>query len=153
MSFSEWSVIWRILLAALLGYIVGLEREWRSAAAGDRTFALIAIGASAVTAIGVEAFPASAEKVIAGVVTGVGFMGAGLIFRGQGGVHGLTTAAASWAVASMAILVGSGAPTAGLVVTASILFILEMDRIPGLRVLHRVAARDRPDDPPEGTDR
>lgn len=151
MAFSEWSVVWRILAATVLAYVIGLEREWRGAPAGDRTFALIAVGASSVTAIGVEAFPASAEKVIAGVVTGVGFLGAGLIFRSPQGVVGLTTAAAAWAVAGMAVLVGTGVLWVGLAVAALILLILEMDRLPLLRRMHDAAERHRrPEAPPGG---
>src|SRR5207249_5935901 len=69
----------RIVLAAVLGYAVGWEREYRKSTAGDRTFALVAIGAAGITGIGAEFYPASAEKVIAGVVTGLGFLGAGII--------------------------------------------------------------------------
>jgi putative Mg2+ transporter-C (MgtC) family protein len=152
MAFSEWTVVWRILVATALAYAIGLEREWRGAPAGDRTFALVAVGASSVTAIGVEAFPASAEKVIAGVVTGVGFLGAGLIFRSPQGVVGLTTAAAAWAVAGMSVLMGTGALWVALVVGALILLILEMDRLPLLRRMHQAAERHRPPEgpPPDG---
>ena len=151
MAFSEWTVVWRILVAAGLGLGIGLEREWRGAPAGDRTFALVAVGASSVTAIGVEAFPASAEKVIAGVVTGVGFLGAGLIFRSPQGVVGLTTAAAAWAVAGMSVLMGVGALWVALVVAALILLILEVDRLPLVRRLHDAVERHRPPEgPPEG---
>jgi len=98
LPFSEWELLGRMALATGLGYAIGFEREWRGKPAGERTFALIALGAAGFTAIGVEAFPASAEKVIAGVVTGVGFLGAGLIFReATGGILGLTTASAAWA--------------------------------------------------------
>lgn len=99
----------RVGLGALLGYVVGFEREFRGSEAGDRTFALIAMGAAAFTAIGVESFPATAEKILAGVVTGVGFLGGGLIMKGDGGaVRGLTTAAAIWATASVGIVAGAG---------------------------------------------
>jgi putative Mg2+ transporter-C (MgtC) family protein len=87
------SILGRISLAALLGYLIGYERELRGSPAGDRTSALVALGAAGATALGVEKFPESAEKVIAGVVTGIGFLGAGFILRGEMGVvRGLTTA-------------------------------------------------------------
>jgi len=141
LHFSEWSLIGRMALAALLGYAIGFEREWRGKPAGERTFALIALGAAAFTAIGVEEFPASAEKVIAGVVTGVGFLGAGLIFReASGGVQGLTTAASSWAVAAVGVLIGGGAYLAGLLGAVLVLLILELNRLP---VLRRFEARRR----------
>jgi putative Mg2+ transporter-C (MgtC) family protein len=74
-------LIGRIALGAALGYAIGFEREYRGKPAGERTFSLLALGAAAVTGLGVLFFPLSAEKVIAGVITGVGFLGAGLIFR------------------------------------------------------------------------
>src|SRR5207247_7503991 len=71
----------RVALAAGLGYLIGLERQLRGKAAGDRTFALLAMGAAALVAMAIELFPLSADRVIQGVATGVGFLGAGVIFR------------------------------------------------------------------------
>ncbi len=73
----ELVVFGRMALGAAFGYLIGFEREVRGKPAGERTFALLALGAAAVTAVGVERFPASAEKVIAGVITGVGSSGRG----------------------------------------------------------------------------
>jgi putative Mg2+ transporter-C (MgtC) family protein len=131
----------RAALAALLGFVIGLEREYRGKAAGDRTFALLAFAAAAITGIGVEVFgPDGTSRVIQGVVTGVGFLGAGLIIRGsQTHVRGLTTAAGSWAVTAVAILVGTGAYLAAGLGTALILLILEFDAIPALRRIHERA--------------
>ncbi len=129
------ALVGRIALGALLGFAIGWEREHRGSAAGDRTFALVALGAAGFTAIGVENFPSTAEKVIAGVVTGIGFLGAGLIMRGSEGssVHGLTTAAALWASASMGIFAGAGEGLIAVAVTILILFILEAQHTPGVR--------------------
>ena len=85
---TELTLIGRTVLGAFLGYVIGFEREYRGKAAGERTFGLLALGAASVTALGVLTFPASAERVIAGVVTGVGFLGAGLIFRERGAGQG-----------------------------------------------------------------
>jgi putative Mg2+ transporter-C (MgtC) family protein len=136
-------LVGRIALAAVLGGIIGYERELRGSTAGDRTFALVAVGAAGITALGVENFPASAEKVIAGVVTGVGFLGAGLIFRGeQGMVRGLTTAASMWASAAVAVLVGASEIFIGVATSVLILVILEVEHLPVLRrvVRNRQAA-------------
>jgi len=149
---SEWELLGRMALATALGYAIGFEREWRGKPAGERTFALIALGAAGFTAIGVEGFPASAEKVIAGVVTGVGFLGAGLIFReATGGILGLTTAASAWAVAAVAVLVGSGAFVAGIASTVLVLFILELNRLPVIRrfLAQQRRERDRGTEPEE----
>ncbi|HEY7659117.1 MAG TPA: MgtC/SapB family protein [Actinomycetota bacterium] len=133
------TLIGRVALGAFLGYVIGFEREYRGKAAGERTFGLLSLGAAAVTAIGVLYFPLSAEKAIAGVVTGVGFLGAGLIFRerqgGQGQVLGLTTAASSWAAAAIGILAGAGVYLAAVVTTVIVLVILEVNRLPIYRRL------------------
>lgn len=138
------TILGRIALAALLGYLIGYERELRGSPAGDRTFALVALGAAGVTALGVEDFPASAEKVIAGVVTGIGFLGAGLILRGEMGmVRGLTTAGALWATAAVAILVGAGDIVVGLGGAILVFMILEMQYVPFLRGLAAETRRQR----------
>lgn len=127
----------RLALGALIGFIVGAERERRGSRAGDRTFALVALGAAGFTAVGVENFPSTAEKVIAGVVTGVGFLGAGLIMRGNGGhVLGLTTAASIWATAAAGIYAGAGEPVLAVGMAAIVLLVLETPYLPVLRRLH-----------------
>ena len=129
----------RIVLAALLGGVVGWERYVRGQMAGDRTFALVAIGAAAFTALGVDAFPNTAEKLIAGIITGIGFIGGGLLLRAQGGVvHGLTTSTAIWAVAAVAVLAGAGDAVLAIAVAALVVLILELRYIP---LLDRLDAR------------
>ena len=129
-----------IAVAALFGYMIGWEREFRGSKAGNRTFALVAIGSSAFAALSVEYFPASAEKVIAGIITGVGFLGAGLIFKSnEGGVFGLTTAAALWAVAAQATLVGAGRIALGAFTTLMVIFVLELEYMPLLSRLDAVS--------------
>src|SRR3990170_4293155 len=122
----------RMSLAAFLAFLVGWERESRGSAAGDRTHAMVALGAAAFTSIGIESFPATAEKLIAGVVTGVGFLGAGMIMREGTNVRGLTTAAGIWAVASVGVVVGAGEYVLGVLLTGLILLILMWERLPWL---------------------
>jgi len=122
----------RMSLAAFLAFLVGWERESRGSAAGDRTHAMVALGAAAFTSIGIESFPATAEKLIAGVVTGVGFLGAGMIMREGTNVRGLTTAAGIWAVASVGVVVGAGEYVLGVLLTGLILLILTWERLPFL---------------------
>jgi putative Mg2+ transporter-C (MgtC) family protein len=136
---AQLTLIGRMALGTFLGYVIGFEREYRGKSAGERTFGLLALGSAAVTGLGVLFFPASAEKVIAGVITGVGFLGAGLIFRegqgGQGQVLGLTTAASSWAAAAVGILCGAGVYLSAVVGCAFVLIILEVNRLPLYRKL------------------
>ena len=135
------ALLGRASLAALLGFAIGLEREFRGKSAGDRTFALLAFAAAAVTGVGAELLgPDGASRVIQGVVTGVGFLGAGLIFRrAPGDVRGLTTAASSWAATAIGVVVGMGAYVAASFGAAIVLVILELDRIPLLRNIHTQA--------------
>jgi putative Mg2+ transporter-C (MgtC) family protein len=152
------SLLGRASLAALLGFAIGLEREFRGKSAGDRTFALLAFAAAAVTGIGSEVLgPDGASRVIQGVVTGVGFLGAGLIFRrAPGDVQGLTTAASSWAATAIGVVVGMGAYIAATFGAALVLVILELDRLPLLRRIRAQAESAGPrqrfgetDPPPE----
>lgn len=140
----EWELIGRMALGAALGYVIGFERELRGKSAGERTFALIALGAAALTALGQETFGAASTRVVQGIVTGVGFLGAGLIFQREHGiVLGLTTAASVWAIAAVGVLAGSGVYAASVVATALVVLILELDRLP---VIRRVAPRRLRDD-------
>jgi len=128
-AISDPTLIGRIALATVLGYVIGLERELRKKPAGERTFALVSLGAAAFTAAGVRHFP-QADRIIQGVVTGIGFLGAGLIFRGAMGVHGLTTAASVWSAAAVGIVVGLGDLLVGVAITALVLLVLEVEHVP-----------------------
>lgn len=122
----------RIGIAAVLAWAIGWEREFRGSEAGDRTFALVSLGAAAFTAVGVEQFPATAEKVMAGVVTGVGFLGGGMILKDGGNIRGLTTAAAIWATAAVGMLAGIGELLIAGLVTVLVILILELEFLPGI---------------------
>lgn len=128
----------RIGVAVALAFPIGWEREFRGSEAGDRTFMLVSLGAAAFTAVGVENFPATAEKVMAGVVTGVGFLGGGMILKDGGNVRGLTTAAAIWATAAVGMLAGVGELLIAGLVTAMVILILEFEFLP---VFGRLDAR------------
>jgi putative Mg2+ transporter-C (MgtC) family protein len=129
MSEADLVLVGRIALAALLGYAIGFEREARGKAAGQRTFALVALGAAAFTGYAVQYFP-DADRVIQGVVAGIGFLGAGLIFRAHGGsVQGLTTAASAWAIAAIGVLAGSGSYWPAVITTVFVLAILELNYV------------------------
>ena len=100
-----------LLLATILGAIVGLERELSGKAAGLRTNVLICLGAAAFTIIA-RRFTAftddSSARIMAQIITGVGFIGAGAIIQDRGGVFGLTTAATIWLVAAIGMACGTG---------------------------------------------
>jgi len=100
-----------IILAVVFGAAIGLEREVSGKSAGLRTNVLICLGAAVFTIISKQMGGAqqnSLTRVAAGVVTGVGFLGAGAIIQDRVGVHGLTTAATIWLVASIGMACGAG---------------------------------------------
>jgi putative Mg2+ transporter-C (MgtC) family protein len=107
---SDLELIERLLLAAVLGGVLGLEREFRHKAAGLRTNMLISVGSALFTVMSIEltARTGDPSRVAAQIVTGVGFLGAGAIMRTGGGVHGLTTAATIWVNAAVGVAVGAG---------------------------------------------
>jgi putative Mg2+ transporter-C (MgtC) family protein len=125
-------ILGRAALAAGLGFMIGVEREFRGKAAGDRTFALLGFGAAALVAVAAELLtPDGTSRAIQGVATGVGFLGAGLIFRrSPRDVRGLTTAASGWAVTGVAVIAGVGAYLAAIGGALFIVLVLEIDRIP-----------------------
>ncbi len=100
-----------IVLATVLGAAIGLERELSGKAAGLRTNVLICLGAAVFTIISmrmVEGTDGSIVRIAAQIVTGVGFLGAGAVIQDRRGVHGLTTAATIWLVASIGMACGAG---------------------------------------------
>jgi putative Mg2+ transporter-C (MgtC) family protein len=136
MSIHDFALFGRIALSAGLGFLIGWEREVRGRPAGARTFALVCGGSGALTAISIDAFPVTSEKLIAGIVSGIGFIGAGLVLRDDvGHLRGLTTAAALWAVASIGIMTGVGRFILATCTTLLVLFVLEFHAIPFLRHL------------------
>jgi putative Mg2+ transporter-C (MgtC) family protein len=113
----DWLI--RLSLAGVLSGIIGFERETRHKAAGLRTHMLVAMGAALFTILSGSAFDqGDPSRIAAQVVTGVGFLGAGAIFRSGANVHGLTTAAGLWAVAAIGMAAGAGLELGALVATA-----------------------------------
>jgi putative Mg2+ transporter-C (MgtC) family protein len=147
---TDLEVIVRVLVGFVLAYAIGFERELRGANPGDRTFALVGGTAAAITAV----VAASSPQAVAGVVTGIGFIGGGVVFHGEGGlVKGITTAAGVFAVAGIGVVVGYGRLVPGVVVCLLVLLILELRYLPGLQRLdaRRYADRFSSDDqPPSG---
>ncbi|MCS7266700.1 MAG: MgtC/SapB family protein [Geminicoccaceae bacterium] len=126
MEFLHQSGILHLLVALSLGAAIGLERQWRQRLAGLRTNTLVALGAAAfvVFSIGTPG-EASPTRVAAQVVSGIGFLGAGIIFREGFNVRGLNTAATLWCSAAVGVLAGAGsfllaAVVAGLVVLTNL---------------------------------
>jgi putative Mg2+ transporter-C (MgtC) family protein len=117
----------RILIAAVLGAAIGLERERHDHPAGMRTHLLVAVGAATFTVLSLEAFKtpgADPARVAAQIVTGIGFLGAGAILKSGGSIKGLTTAASLWAVAAVGM--ASGAAAWGVAVAATLIVVVSL---------------------------
>jgi len=127
----ELEMILRLLLAAALGAIIGAQREWSQKPAGLRTLSLISVGAALFAVISELGFLGGDTRIAAGVVTGVGFLGAGAILHRQGGVEGLTTAAAMWVAAGIGLAAGAGLYLIASVITIVIVMILLVPHIRG----------------------
>ena len=116
-SNPEQEMVIRIVIAAFLGAVIGYERARAKKPAGIRTHLLVCMGAALFTAISIWGFVGNADpsRIAAGVVVGVGFLGAGTILRQERGVAGLTTAATIWAVAAVGVAIGAGLYVVGAV--------------------------------------
>jgi putative Mg2+ transporter-C (MgtC) family protein len=112
----------RLCCAILLGSLVGLERQWRQRMAGTRTNALVAAGASAFVMAGfvLHGDGSAIGRIVSYVVSGVGFLGAGVIFKDGANVRGLNTAATIWCSAAIGVLSGLGSWTFAIVLAAAV---------------------------------
>lgn len=122
----------RLILAAFLGFVIGLERAFTGHPAGERTHALAALGAATFTVISLNAFPDwDPTRIAAGLVTGLGFLGAGMILKKEKKeeVHGLTTAAGIWAVGAIGMAVGAGMYVLGIGTTILVGLILVSEKL------------------------
>src|SRR5207253_6592361 len=142
----------RLALAAVLGGLIGVERELREREAGLRTHLLVAVGSALftiVSAYGFKEFLTSGANVVradptriaAQIVTGIGFLGAGAIIRQGLAVRGLTTAATLWVVAAIGMASGAGYYSAAVITTVLVLVSLWPLRI----LAYRIFVRFRPD--------
>lgn len=132
----------RLLVAATLGALVGLEREIHEHPAGMRTHLLVSLGSAGFTVLSIVAFPAPGAdpaRIAAQIVTGVGFLGAGAILKEGATIRGLTTAASLWAVAALGMAAGAGAWVLAVTLTAIAIISLWPLRL----VTERVIGRDR----------
>ena len=122
---SVMAIIGRLLLAAACSALIGFEREAARKAAGLRTHTLVGVGAASFAIVSIIGFDGPDEsRLAAQIVTGVGFLGAGAIFREGASIKGLTTAAGLWAVAAVGVAAGSGSYSLAIVTTVVIAMVL-----------------------------
>jgi len=128
----EWiTIVIRLAVSIVIGGLIGLERELEHKPAGLRTIILVCLGSTIFMLIGFELGLLGTElgRIVAGVVTGVGFLGAGAIIRARGEVYGLTTAATIWLASGLGLAIGAGYYL--LAITSSV-FVLVVLRILGI---------------------
>ena len=130
------STAFRLFLAVVLGSVIGLEREKKGRVAGLRTHLLVCMGSALIMLVSLYTYeiyqgdvPVDPARIAAGVVAGVGFLGAGAIIRSPEGVIGLTTAASIWVSAGIGLAVGCGFISAALLATFFAFFILSSLKI------------------------
>lgn len=127
-------ILVRLLLAAVVGGIIGYERKRLNKPAGLRTHMLVSMGAALFTIVSITSFSnVDPSRVVAGIVTGIGFLGAGTIFREKDTIKGLTTAASLWAVAAIGITAGIGEYAIMATATVLVILILQLNKIKFLR--------------------
>ena len=128
----------RMLVALLLGAVIGWDRERRDADAGLRTHMLVSLGAALFVLVPAEAGMSKEDlsRVVQGIVSGIGFLGAGTVLkdRSEGRIHGLTTAGSIWATAAIGMAAGMGRESTALLATAFILVVLSLLRNVGRRI-------------------
>jgi putative Mg2+ transporter-C (MgtC) family protein len=113
----------KLFIAFCIGTVIGAEREYRSKSAGLRTLILISMGSTLFTIISVK-LGGDASRIAANIVTGIGFIGGGIIFRENNRVSGITTAASVWATAALGMAVGDGMYEIAIVGGVLIIFTL-----------------------------
>jgi len=133
LDYSE--VALRLVFAVIAGGLIGLEREVVHKPAGVRTHMLVSLGSALFVIITLDSIPGEAARIIAGIATGVGFLGAGTIFKAKDDVHGLTTAASIWAVAAVGLTIGLGYYVTMLISVFLILAVLQLNKLEFFRNL------------------
>lgn len=116
-------ILFKVFLSVIFGLIIGYEREHSGKSVGIRTLSLICLGSTLFCIMSPTIFGGDNSRIVAQVVSGIGFLGAGIIFKNGDEVHGLTTAATVWATAAVGALVGVGMYVEAFIGTLAILFI------------------------------
>ena len=122
-----WDFVWRLVLAAIFGTIIGLDREYREKEAGFRTHFLVSLGSALMMIVSQYGFSEilthdgvslDPSRIAAQVVSGISFLGAGVIFKNGNSIRGLTTAAGMWGTSAIGMAVGAGMYWLGLIEAA-----------------------------------
>lgn len=131
---SQWEGLMRVALAAILGGVIGIERELREKSAGLRTNMLVSMGAALFTVSSIQfaefyvnwsgSIRFDPSRIVSNIVTGIGFLGGAIVFRTEHKVSGVTTAASIWAVTAVGIAAGGGRYVTAIGATGLIVLVL-----------------------------
>jgi putative Mg2+ transporter-C (MgtC) family protein len=116
----------RLLLSFAIGSAIGIEREYRSKAAGLRTMIVICLGSTIFTEISISIGDSSPDRIASNIITGIGFLGAGVIFKDGLTISGITTATTIWISAALGMAVGAGEYFIALVGSGVVLLVLTL---------------------------
>ncbi|WP_034260646.1 MULTISPECIES: MgtC/SapB family protein [Flavobacteriaceae] len=132
---TELMLLPRLGLAVFLGVLIGIDRETDGHDAGIRTYAAVCLGAALLTIINTHIEVADQTRIVANIVSGIGFLGAGIIFKdnSKGSIVGLTTAATVWATAGVGISLGFGMYLLSITSTLLIILLLVARKLPYLK--------------------
>lgn len=131
------TIIFRLLLTAAIGSLFGIEREFKHKAAGLQTNILVALGSTLTMLVSIQ-FDIDPARIAAGVITGIGFLGAGLIIHGRSEIQGITTAATIWLVSAIGLAIGIGYYSAAIVtavIAVGVLYFLSSYKIEDWSIL------------------
>ncbi|MCX6799436.1 MAG: MgtC/SapB family protein [Candidatus Diapherotrites archaeon] len=144
---GETIFIERLIISAVLGGLIGVEREMHEKPAGFRTHIFVCLGATLFTlvslSIGGDSSTVDISRIAAGVVTGIGFLAAGTIFRERDRTVGLTTAADLWVVAAIGLTVGIGYYSLAAVTTIFVVAVLIVGRVLDVYFLNRLSKKEK----------
>lgn len=141
---SFYTVLYRSVLAGLLGFAIGWERRAIGSPVRARIIALVTMTTAALTALSLQMAVSDLSRVLAGLLTGIGFIGAGLVIRDNSGeVRGLTTAAGLWAMTAVAIAIGAGFIVLGLLLSLCVYLVIAWDDWPLITRLRQRRAKQK----------
>jgi len=124
----EFETFFKLLLALVLGALIGFERQLKNRPAGLRTHMMVSLGATIFTVISLS-FDIEPSRIAAGIVTGIGFLGAGSIIAHKGHIRGITSAATLWVVAGIGLSIGVGQYLLSIICALFVFAILQLGRI------------------------
>ncbi|QIO08224.1 MgtC/SapB family protein [Acinetobacter lanii] len=116
--------VYRLLIALMIGAIIGAEREYRSKSAGLRTMIMVSLSSCLFTILSIRIGLDSHDRIAANILTGLGFFGAGVIFRDENRISGITTATTIWMTAALGMAAGAGYEWLSLFATLIVLVVL-----------------------------